>query len=172
MTFLEAKNNLCNTKLNISYAGVLAGTNSLFSTQDIIDALTFGISRVSEYKPWPFMETSNVVTADTSSDSYSGPSDPYILPESAFLIVANGTPWSGEGSGKRNFSDYMKWRSDYPTDNSKIWSEYGGNYYINPNALVNGQEIDIYGLYIPDLPSADGDPLSGFITLSGFDYSA
>lgn len=170
MTYLEGKTDLCNTKLNITYADVAAGNNSLFALQDIVDALIFGISRASEYKPWPFLEGSGTATASVSSDVYSSLSQ-YLMPESAFLVSVNGTVWSGEGSGKRNFADYMKWRSDYPTDNSKIWSEYGGDYYINPNALQNGQTITVYGLSMVELPSADGDPLSGFVALTGLDFS-
>ena len=75
------------------------------------------------------------------------------------LIVVNGIPWSGEGKGKRNFTDYMKWRSDYASDNSQIWSEYGGLLYVKPNAFASGQTMVVYGLVGFPIPSSDSDPL-------------
>jgi hypothetical protein len=169
MTYLEAKTILCSTKLNISYADVVSGANQLFTLDDINQAMLSGISRAVEYKPWPFVEGSTTFTADTSSDTYGNFIDgPLLLliPDSAFLVTVDGVPWSGKAQGKRTFADYMKWRSDYPTDNSKIWSEYGGAFYINPNALVNGQTIVIYGLLPIPLPSNDDDILPFFL-LSG-----
>ena len=154
MTYLEAKSNLCSLKLNINYADLVAGLDALLSLQDIEDAITYATSRATERHPWPFLESTQSITL-TSAESY----DYDLFPESPFLIVVNGIPWSGEGKGKRNFTDYMKWRSDYASDNSQIWSEYGGLLYVNPNAFASGQTMVVYGLVGFPIPSSDSDPL-------------
>jgi hypothetical protein len=153
--FLDAKTNLCNSKLNISYTAVVAGTNALFNTQDINDAINYGIQRAWDYKPWTFTEGKSSVTAPTptvASTAYPASFED----ESLFMVVVNGVPWH---EGKRNFADYMRWLSDYPTDKSTLWTEYARNYYLNQNAYVAGQAIDLYGKLRCTRLSADADLL-------------
>jgi hypothetical protein len=155
MTFLEAKQNLCSLKLNIGYDDMVAGNNELFSLQDIEAAMNYGIRRAWDYKIWPFSE--NFDTIDGSNAGSSGmislQTPDGVKFQSIFLAVVNGTPWDGTGNGKRNFKDFVKWMSDYPTDASKIWAEFGINLYFNGNtgAFTSAYSIILYGkLACPD----------------------
>src|ERR1035441_10597832 len=123
MQFSEAQASLANTKLNTSLTDISAGTNQLFTLQDIKDAINYGTKNAWNYKPWTFTEGKVSVTAPNPTTAY------YAYPvnfedESIYLVVVNGTPWSGETKGKRNFADYMKWLSDFASDPSQIWTEY------------------------------------------------
>jgi hypothetical protein len=166
MQFIDAQKNLC-TKLNLTFTDVSANTNALFSLQEIKDAILFGLVRAVERKPWPFLESTVALTANVSADTYSATG---LVPESATFISVAGTAWTGEGKGKRVFADYMQWRTDYPTDTSQIWSEYGGQFYINRAALTNGQAILVYGSKMLALPSADSDTLP-FTLLNNLTYA-
>lgn len=161
MEFIDAKRTLCSAKLNISYDDVVSGENQLFTRNDIEDAVNYGVRKAFDYKLWPFTEGNIDGSATTS-----GGSNPFTISDfdtdfqeqSFFLAVINGVPWIGRGSGKRNFTDLMKWISDYPTDASKIWAEYGGEFYFNLNALPATFEYDIYGkLHAPVYTAANGD---------------
>jgi len=146
MTFLEAKQKLCKLKLNISYTNVAAGNNSVYSLQDIEDAMNYGIRKAWDYKIWPFSEAINTKTGSSVSSPFSySISGQDFLGQSGFLAVVNGVPWVGQDAGKRNFRDYMKWFADYPTDDSKIWTEFSGTLYFNANAFTGPYTILVYG---------------------------
>jgi hypothetical protein len=161
MEFIDAKNTLCSAKLNIDYDDVVSGENQLFSLNDIEDAVNYGIRKAWDYKLWPFAE-GNIDT----SGSTSGGVNPFVISEfgtdfqeqSFFLAIVSGVPWFGEGAGKRNFRDFMQWLSDNPTDTSKIWAEYGGQFFFNLNALPANYELDIYGkFHAPLYSNLNGD---------------
>src|SRR5579884_29267 len=152
MTFLEAKTNLCQTKLNITYSDISSGENQLFEITDIDDAVNFGIAKVVDYKLWPFTEASFNHTAESPTPSGSFAYAAGFEAESAFLLMVGTEPWLGYGKGKRNFPDYMKWFSQYPSDASKIWSEYGGTIYYNANAVSGGATIKVFGKQVQTAP--------------------
>src|SRR5882757_3871912 len=144
MTLLEAKTALANTKLNTSLTDIAAGTNQLFVLQDLLDAINFGVMKAWDYKPWTFTQGKVSVTLPNPlTASYAYPVN--FEDESVFLISVNSVPWTGPQNGKRNFLDYQKWLSDYPTDKSLIWAEYGRLYYLNAAACAVGQSVDLYG---------------------------
>ena len=158
MIFSEAKEILVNTKLNSSLRDIEEGTNQLFSSDDITRAINIGLAKIIDYKLWPFTEGSFTLTG----------LGPYAYEagfewESAFLAIVDGVPWMGRGAGKRNFADYMKWFSDYPNDTSKIWAEYGGELFFNPNALSANPSIVLYGKFVETVefitPDNDGQVL-------------
>lgn len=147
MTYLSAKQTLCSLKLNISYANLAAGKNTLFSLANIDDAMNYALAKIIDYKLWPFTEGAFTLTG----------SGPYAYEdgfewESAFLAIVNGVPWLGEGKGKRNFPDYMKWFSDNASDNSNLWTEYGGELFFNVNALPANPTIVLYGKFVQTEP--------------------
>src|ERR1700735_3664760 len=158
MDFLEAKTNLCSTKLNTNYTDVVNGVNSLFSLQDVNDAVNFGVRKAWDYHPWTFTEGKVSLTLPNPLTAF------YAYPvnfedESIFLIVVNGVAWIGAGNGKRNFTDYIKWLSDYPTDTSPIWTAFGRNYYLYQNTCKSRQRIDIYGKLRSTILVSDTDLL-------------
>ena len=144
MTLGEAKTALASTKLNTTLADIVAGTNQLWALQDIVDAINFGVMKAWDYKPWTFTQgVVEVTLPNPLTPSYSYPVN--FADESIFFVAVNGIPWMGPNNGKRTFHDYQKWFSDYPTDTSVIWSEYGRKYYLNANACTIGQTVDLYG---------------------------
>lgn len=146
MQFLEAKTNLCNTKLNISLTDVAAGANALFALQDIVDAINFGYKKAWDYKPWTFTQKAYKFTITTGMISAGYIDYPNNFEDKSIsLLIVNNVPWKGSGNGKRNFTDYQKWFSDYPTDQSLIWAEFDRFIFFNMNAVVAGQEGDVFG---------------------------
>ena len=159
MTFAEAKTYLAN-KLNITLADVTAGSNPLFSTQDFTDYLNNALKRAWDYKPWTFTQKAYkfTVTSGMITAGYIDyPND--FEDKSVFLLMVNNVPWKGEGAGKRDFVDYQKWFSDYPTDTSKLWAEFDRFVFFNVNAVSAGQEGDVFGKLRAATLSADGDLL-------------
>ena len=181
MDYLEARTSLTQTKLNTSLADIVAGTNQLFSLQDIEDAIQFGCLKAWDYKPWTFTQGKQTVTLTTPlTTPFSYPNT--MADESIFLVVVNGVPWSGPQKGKRTFADYQLWLSNYPTDTSLIWSEYGRLIYLNPNACSVGQSADLYGKsrftklsgdtdLLPFSPNADANEDSGNQAIIKLAYS-
>ncbi len=181
MTFLEAKTNLCNSKLNISYTDVLAGNNQLFSASDINDAINFGVKQAWDYKPWTFTQKAYKTTIPNPFNGYIDyPND--FEDKSVFLLIVNGVPWKGPAAGKRDFTDYQKWFSDNATDTSLIWSEFDRFIFMNANALTVGQEADVFGKLraptlvadgdlLPFSPSTDNNENSGNIAVVLYAYS-
>lgn len=183
MQFSEAKTSLCNTKLNISLTDVAAGTNSLFSLQDIVDAINFGYKKAWDYKPWTFTQKAYKFTLSSgmiAAGYIDYPND--FEDKSVFLLIVNGVPWKGTGKGKRNFTDYQKWFSDYPTDTSQLWSEFDRFIFFNVNAVSVGQEGDVFGKLraptlvndtdlLPFSPTNDNNENSGNEAIIDFAYA-
>jgi hypothetical protein len=181
MQFSAAKTNLCNTKLNISLTDVAAGNNALFALQDIIDAINFGLKKAWDYKPWTFTQKAYKTTIPNPYNGYIDyPND--FEDKSVYMIMVNAVSWLGQGNGKRNFPDYQKWFSDYPTDNSLIWSEFDRFIFLNANAVLVGQEVDVFGKLraptmvndtdlLPFSPSVDTSQNSGNEAIITLAYS-
>ena len=181
MTLGEAKAVLANTKLNTSLTDIAAGTNQLFTVQDLLDALNFGVMKAWDYKPWTFTQGKVSVTLPNPlTPSYAYPVN--FEDESIFFVAVNSVPWTGPQNGKRNFLDYQKWFSDNPKDTSLIWSEYARQYYLNANACVIGQAVDLYGKnrytklasdsdLLPFSPSTDAQEDSGNQAIVKLAYS-
>jgi len=147
MEFIEAKQTLASAKLNVSYDDIVAGNNSLFSLQDLEDAINYGIRKSWDYKIWPFSEISSDLNPSGSDNPIIVQNGEGLQYQSIFLAVVDGTPWTGEGAGKRNFRDFMSWIALYPSDPSKIWAEFQNELYFNKNAIANPGdfEVTLYG---------------------------
>jgi hypothetical protein len=170
MILSEAEIALC-SELNTSIADVLAGTNQLFSQADIDGFINNALKRAWDYKPWTFTEGFVTLTApNPTTASYAYPAT--FEDESLFLVVVNNVAWMGYGNGKRNFAEYTKWFSDYPTDISLLYTEYARKYYLNQNAYSAGQSYSLYGKLrattlvnstdlLPFSPSTDNEENSG-----------
>jgi hypothetical protein len=170
MELSEAEIALC-SELNTSVADVLAGTNQLFTQADIDGFINNAVKRAWDYKPWTFTEGEVDLTApSTTTASYAYPAT--FEDESIFLVVVNNVPWIGRDNGKRNFAEYMRWLSNYPTDTSLIWTEYARKYYLNQAAYSSGQSIQLFGKLrapvlvnstdlLPFSPTSDSEENSG-----------
>lgn len=170
MILSEAEEALCR-KLNIDYDAVEAGNNALFTSDEIDGYINTGLRRAWDYKPWTFTEGIVTLTAPTpTTASYDYPEN--FEDESIFLVAVNNVPWIGPRNGKRNFAEYMRWLSTYPTDTSLIWTEYARQYYLNQAAYSAGQSYSLYGKLraptlatgtdlLPFSPDTDSDQNSG-----------
>jgi hypothetical protein len=170
MILSEAEIALC-SQLNLDVADVLAGTNTLFSQADIDGYINNGVKRAWDYKPWTFTE--GVATGTMGTPSATPIAYPATFEdESIFLVVINNVPWTGRENGKRNFAEYMRWLSNYPTDTSLIWTEFARKYYLNPAAYSAGQSYSLYGKLraptlsnstdlLPFSPTSDAEENSG-----------
>jgi hypothetical protein len=139
MTLSEAQQALAN-KLNINLSNVQAGTDALFTAADLLDAIQEGTNLAWDYRGWDF-------TTEALKQTYTVPAGQFYTDypntfedESIFLLLVNDAEWS-----KRNFTDYQKWLSDNPTATDKIWAHFQRKWFANKNALVNGDELAVFG---------------------------
>jgi hypothetical protein len=148
MILSEAKTHL-STKLNINLAKI--ASNALFSDSELTTAIDLANKRAWDFRRWPF-------TVDVLKLTYVAPvSGEYYInypntfaDESISILQVNGAEW-----GKRNFADYQKWFSDWPTATDKYWANLKRQWFANKNALTAGDEIALTGkLKAPTLSSA------------------
>jgi hypothetical protein len=138
MTLQEAQQSLCGT-LNISFTDVSAGNNSLFALADLTDSLNDGVKSAWDYKPWTFTEKTYQATVPSPFIGYIDYPNTFE-DESVKRLAVNGPEFT-----KKNWEDYEKWFSDYPSDTSKFWTEHERFIFFNGNAVTAGQEVDISG---------------------------
>src|SRR5205823_5019298 len=120
MQFSEAKTYVANTKLNVNLTDIAAGTNQLFALQDIVDAINLGLKRAWDYKPWTFTEKTYYFALSSGMLTAGYVDYPNNFEdESVYRLTVNGVEFV-----KKDFKDYEKWFSDYPTDTTQIWSEH------------------------------------------------
>jgi len=153
MQFSEAQAYLCN-KLNIDVTDVKAGKNSLFSLQDITDYLNLGLKRAWDYKPWTFTEKTLKVTIPSNWPGYMDYPNNFEDESISRLIISGVAEFR-----KKDFADYEKFLTDYPSDTSQIWSEHERFVFINGNAISAGQEADVFGKLRASTLSGDSDLL-------------
>lgn len=170
MQLEDAEKALC-SELNLDWNDIDAGTNTLFTMNDIDGYINSAAKRAWDYKPWTFTE--GVVTLIAPSPTVASYDYPETFEdESIFLVIVNDVAWMGPGNGKRNFAEYMKWFSDYPTDTSLVYTEFARQYYLNQNAYSAGQSYSLYGKLrcstlvestdlLPFSPDTDNDENSG-----------
>ena len=98
------------------------------------------------YKPWPFTEgrisTTYVSTEELDFEGYKADS---------FRFIQIG----GKRLQKVNFEDYQIFREEQASSTDRIYSDFGGLVYVNPNADVSGT-LTAYGQYMPaNIPDGD-----------------
>jgi len=83
------------------------------------------------YHKWPFTEYMDKSGAFTSgTETYAYPNI-YFKTDSIRLMKIGSYLFD-----KKNFSDYLKYREDYPSGVDKIFSDFGRTLYINPNCVT------------------------------------
>jgi hypothetical protein len=156
VTLLEAQTYLIENKLNGKYADFAAGMNDLFSVSEITTELVLANKRAWDYKRWPFSVDALKLTytPPTSGEFYLDYPNTFV-DESIYLLLVNGKEWS-----KRNFADYQKWFSDWPTATDKYWSHLKRQWFANKNSLSAGDEITLFGKLRAPTLSAPTDLLA------------
>jgi hypothetical protein len=92
------------------------------------------------YKKWPFTEGRISTTwASTEENSY---------PEGWRRDTIRYLQLGGKRVQKLDFESYQRFREENPDDNSRIFTDYDGLYFINPNIDVSGTTT-LWGQYIP-----------------------
>lgn len=103
-------------------------------------------------KPWPFTEgrvsTTYATTEEWNFEGYKADS---------FRFIQIG----GSRLQKINFEDYQIFREEQSADNDRVYSDYGGLVYINPNTGLSGT-LTAYGQYTPVFDLTDENGLSIF----------
>ncbi len=141
MQFSEAQQYLIENKLNGKMSDLTAGANALFSLAEIKTAIDLAAKRAWDYRRWTFsVDALKLTYAAPVSGEYYVDYPNTFADESVYLLMVNDAEW-----GKRNFADYKKWFSDYPTATDKIWANLKRQWFANKNALVNGDEIALFG---------------------------
>src|SRR5947209_3257308 len=108
MQLSEAKTLLA-LKLNIDYTQI--SSNDLISDSDLTTAIDLANKRAWDYRRWPFtVDALKLTYAAPSSGEYYVDYPNTFVDESIYLLLVNDAEWS-----KRNFADYKKWFSDWPT---------------------------------------------------------
>jgi hypothetical protein len=148
MTFSEAKQHLCNRKLNGDYSDI--SNNDLFTDTDLGEWIKLAVIKAWDYKPWDFTEGSKEgITTNTYLDY---PQD--IQSGSIYLLRVNGEEYK-----KVLFQDYLKYLEDYSTATARIWSEQKRFIFINTNAYTAGEPFDLFGKLMPPVLSGANDLL-------------
>jgi hypothetical protein len=153
MTLAEAKT-LLSLKLNIDYSQI--ASNALISDAELTTALDLANKRAWDYRRWPFSVDALKLaySAPTSGEYYLDYPNTYV-DDSIYLLLVNDAEWS-----KRNFADYKKWFSDYPSATDKYWSTIKRQWFANKNSLTPGDEITLFGKLRAGTLAASSDLLA------------
>ncbi|HEX8196358.1 MAG TPA: hypothetical protein VF571_09235 [Pyrinomonadaceae bacterium] len=149
MTYDEAKQQLCDQKLNGTYSDI--ANNDLFTDTNLGDWIKSGVRKAWDYKPWDFTEGSKTTTT-IDTEYYDYPVD--FQSGSIHLLKINGKEYK-----KIAFQDYLKFQEDYPSATNRFYSEQKRFYFVNRNAYSVGETLDIYGKLMPPILSNASDLL-------------
>ena len=117
-----------------------SSTAAAFYTDEILnDWLKQAHTFSAGYHKWPLTEGRVSTTyASTEEWSFEG-----YKPDSFRIITVGGKRLS-----KLNFEDYLIFREESPSDDDRVYSDFGNLVYVNPNADVSGTLV-AYGQYVP-----------------------
>ena len=171
MTFLESKEQLC-SKLNISYDNIRAGTDGLFTWNDLDSWINLACLEVWDYADWTFKEKAYTTTTVASQEYYDYPGD--FVSDSIYLLRVAGTDGLLDTYQKIRYTDFMQYRENSPTGQNKLWADHRRWYFINPKAFNDaaGRSIEIWGMLrlteltasttaLPFSPDTEGNENSG-----------
>uniref|UniRef100_A0A6M3LB84 Uncharacterized protein n=1 Tax=viral metagenome TaxID=1070528 RepID=A0A6M3LB84_9ZZZZ len=100
------------------------------------------------YKKWPFTEGR---ASTTFASLVAHREDGYLVgeyPEGWKSDSIRMMRIGGYKVGKREFYKFTQFLEDYPSDSSRIFSDYMRVYYVNPNIDVSGT-VTLWGQYTP-----------------------
>lgn len=128
------------------------------SATDITDTIVNDWTRqahtaVTSYKKW-------TMTEGRASTTYAGLEEvtPFEgwKPDSVRYLTIGGKRYD-----KKNFTDYQMYKEDNPSGADKIFSDFGGLYYVNAGAGGSGSLV-AYGQYSPVIDPTDKTAITVF----------
>lgn len=106
------------------------------------------------FKKWPMTEGKASTTASslvTSAEGYTTLTYPESFKADSVRLLTVG----GKRFQKKNFYKFQEFLEDNPADTSKIWTDYGRQILINPNAAEVSGTVVTWGQYTPILDVTD-----------------
>lgn len=129
-------------------------TTVAFATDTIVNNwLDQAHKFVTGYKKWPNTEG----RVETTFASLSSTGDGYLVgghPEGWKQDSIRQLQIGGKRLQKVNFYKFQRFVEDNPNDTSRIFSDYGGQVYINPRVDLTGSVV-FWGQYTPSLDLTD-----------------
>ncbi len=113
------------------------------------------------YKKWPMTEGKNSTTSAslvTSAEGYTTLSYPEGFKTDSVRLLTVG----GNRFYKKNFYKFQSFIEDNPADTSKIYTDYGRQILINPNASEFSGTVVCWGQFMPILDVTDLTSLTIF----------
>lgn len=120
------------------------------------------------YKKWPFTEgrySTTAASTSTSPEGYTRLSYPEGWKADAVRLLTV----DGKRFQKKNFFKFQQFVEDNPSDTSKIYTDYGRELLINPNASEFSGTAVLWGQYTPIMDVTD---LTSTTVFSDFDEDA
>ena len=124
-------------------------TSTYITTAMVKRWLNMGMHWALTWKKWPFLEMKGADLIDATA-TYPYPTG--MRSKSAFLVRVDNKRYE-----KIRYEDYLTYLEDYSTGTDKVWAEYDRSIYINANACVVGNTVEIYGQESVNDMSADAD---------------
>ena len=122
--------------------GAVDTTSSFISEQMVRNWLEQAYIWAASYHKWPFTEYMDKSGAFTSgTEQYSYPNTSFKTDSIRLMKIGSYL------FDKKNFSDYLRYREDYSSGVSKIFSDFGRVLYVNPNCASG--TIYTYGQLTP-----------------------
>ena len=135
-------------------------TTDSFITDDMLEDWLRNANNytTTQYK-WPLSEVRDQSTAWAGQEEVPYTDFTVDFKADAIRILIIG----GEKLTKTSFEDYQDFREKYPSDNKRIYTDFGRTLFINPNADVSGT-IAAYGQYTPQIDPTDATATTIFST--------
>lgn len=114
----------------------------------------------ASYKKWPFTEarvSTTYASLVTSEDGYLRGEYPEGFKADSIRSLVVG----GKRIQKVAFNKFLSFMEDNPSDDEKIFSDWGRNYYLNPNMGLSGT-VMVWGQYMPYIDTTDDTALTVF----------
>ena len=134
-------------------------TDSFITDQMLEDWLRESNAYCSTRYKWPFSEVRDYTLAWDGSEQIDYSSFTINFKADAIRLLQIG----GKQIRKTSFDEYQQFREDRPSDDEKVFSDFGRIIYINPNISLTGT-IAAFGQYSPTIDPTDASATTIFST--------
>jgi hypothetical protein len=122
----------------------VSANSSLYPEATIDRAINRSYIKASRLFRWPAQEHASYTTTQLNENYYDAPTT--WTPDSIWRIEVDGDIYGESPDGSpMKYSDYLKWKEDYPDSTEKKWAVQWLRYFISPTPTVAGLEICIWG---------------------------